>query len=200
MKQRINLLPEREATKREISSLALTCAVLASILLVLIVGSVYLHSHAASRAQELASVQATLDTLPAKIEALEAERRAVTASPTLLRQQDVLLERIDSQRQLSELVNELDLDRYHSMSNYLLDMANATVQDAWLTRIRIDVVAQTAFLEGSANDPSRVPALIESLVSTQAFSSFGVSEFEVAQTERLHRFFLTASLKEKDGD
>jgi hypothetical protein len=202
--QQINLYTQDLRPKHIILPLAHIVVVVAVVLLIQIVFTVYYQSEVAAIEARLPSKQTNVDQLQRQTVEMEVKLSTMRKDPSLLALNKKLTERLVSRKQLISMLDSLSVANQYPFSNLMVGLARHRVDALWLTQIQFANGGQKLGLKGKTLQAESVPHYVqmlrgETLFLGRAFDLFQLTSDE--NIEKLLHFTLSSSFMNLgDGD
>lgn len=185
--QQINLYTQDLRPKHIILPLAHIVAVVAVVLFIQTLFTVYCQSEVAAVEARLPFKQTNVDRLQKQTVEMEAKLNAMRKDPSLLALNKRLTERLRARKQLTSILDTLSVANQFPFSNLMVGLARHRVDSLWLTQIQFANGGQKVGLKGKTLQAESVPHYVQMLRSETLFLGRTFDLFQLTSDEKLEK-------------
>ncbi|MBU2099355.1 MAG: hypothetical protein KKD00_11380 [Gammaproteobacteria bacterium] len=161
--QQVNLYLPELRPRRDLVTAVRLVQVVAVMLVVMLLVTLFNAVQRASLRSEYASVQALVADQTARTEQVEAEVTGRATDQALVREMETREQRLAESEDLYEFMSTSNLGNMTGFSGYLMDMSRASFEGLWLTDILIRGNAEFVSLRGNAEQAAMLPDYVSRL-------------------------------------
>jgi hypothetical protein len=195
--QQINLYTQDLRPKKLILPLAHIVAVVAAILFIQIIFTVYYQSQVVAVEAKLPTKQAGVDQLQQQTAEMEAKLNAMRKDASLVALNKRLTKRLTARKQLISMLDSLSVANQFPFSSLMVGLARHQVDLLWLTQIQFADGGQKVGLKGKTLQAESVPHYLQMLRDETLFLGRTFDLFQLTSDEdreKLLHFTLSSSL------
>jgi len=194
--QQVNLYTQDLRPKKVILPLAHIVTVVAVILFIQIIFTVYYQSQVTAVEDQLPSKQASVDQLQEQTVEMEAKLSAMRKDSSLVALNKRLTKRLTKRKQLISILDSLSIGNQFPFSNLMVGLARHRVDFLWLTQIQFADGGHKVGLKGKTLQAESVPHYLQMLRDETLFLGRTFDLFQLASDEdreKLLHFTLSSS-------
>jgi len=195
--QQVNLYTQALRPKHVVLPLSHIVAVVAVVLFIQIVFTVYYQSGVLAVEAKLPQAQANVDQLQQQTVEMEAKLNAMQKDPSLVALNNRLTKRLTARKQLISMLDSLAVGNRFPFSNLMTGLARHQVEFLWLTQIQFADGGHKVGLKGKTLKAESVPHYLQMLRDETLFLGRAFDLFELTsdeEREKLLHFTLSSSL------
>jgi len=147
------------------------------------IASVYLTNAVHDECDHVAQALKQLSDEQARVKSLEAALKKQDVDSALMSELAMWQKKVDD---LKQAITTLDTTVHaHGFSAYLQALANQSIAEVWLTRIRFDTEQQQIDLEGSTFKSDKIPDFLQQLQTEPAFHGRTFAQLHIETSEKI---------------
>lgn len=195
--QQINLYLPELRPRRDLVTAVRLLQVVAVVIGVMLLISVFSAWQRASVRSDLADMQALVAAQQTRTEQVERDVAARATDQALVNEMNTREQRIAQSRELYEFMNTSNLGNLNGFSAHLMDLSRASFPGLWITQFSIRGNAESVSLQGFAQEAAMLPdyvsrlAMGQSEIRNKRFGRLSTTRAGEAESEEeLYQFML----------